>query len=145
MATMVYGRAERPTADGEPWRLTLGNAGHPPLALRSPDGSVQLVDGVTGLLIGVDAQHRRTSLTVELPVGSTLIAYTDGLIERPGEDMDQGIAALVARLAAAPVDATPADLCLHAVGGAPDRRDDVAVLALRFGQPSGSVSAACSP
>jgi PAS domain S-box-containing protein len=133
MATMVYGRAERPTVDGGPWRLTLGNAGHPPLALRSPDGSVQLIDGVTGLLIGVDAQHRRTSLTVELPVGSTLIAYTDGLIERPGEDLDQGIAALAARLAAAPVDATPADLCLHAVGRDPDRRDDVAVLALRFG------------
>jgi PAS domain S-box-containing protein len=132
MATMAYGRAERPTADGGPWQLELANAGHPPLLLRSVDGSVELLDGVTGLLIGVDAQHRRASIRFELPVGSTLVAYTDGLIERPGTDMDEGIAALAARLAAAPVDATPEELCVHAVGPSPDRRDDVAVLALRF-------------
>jgi hypothetical protein len=71
-------------------------------------------------------------LVVEVPAGTTLVAYTDGLIEHPGEDLDQGIAALAARLADAPVDATPADLCRHAVGPHPDRRDDVAVLALRF-------------
>jgi serine phosphatase RsbU (regulator of sigma subunit) len=132
MATMAYGRAERPTADGGPWQLEMANAGHPPLLLRSVDGSVQLLDGVTGLLIGVDAQHRRASIRFELPVGSTLVAYTDGLIEQPGTDLDEGIAALAARLAAAPVDATPEELCVHAVGPSPDRRDDVAVLALRF-------------
>jgi len=132
MATMVYGRAERPAQDGAPWRLTLGNAGHPPLALRSPTGEVELLDDVTGLLIGVDDQHRRTSRRYELAPGSTLVAYTDGLIERPGEDLDQGIASLVARLEGAPTDATPADLCLHAVGATPDRRDDVAVIAIRF-------------
>jgi len=132
MATMAYGRVERPTSEGEPWRLVLANAGHPPLLLRAVDGSVRLLDGVTGLLIGVDAQHQRTSIAVDLPVGSTLVAYTDGLIEQPGEDIDQGIAALADRLAAAPVDATPADLCLHAVGAHPDRRDDIAVLAIRL-------------
>ena len=132
MATMAYGRIERADGAGEPWRLTLANAGHPPLLLRAVDGSVQLLDGATGLLIGVDAEHRRASITVELPAGSTLIGYTDGLIESPGEDLDQGIAALSARLAAAPLDATPADLCVHAVGASPDRRDDIAVLALRL-------------
>jgi serine phosphatase RsbU (regulator of sigma subunit) len=132
MATMAYGRADRPAADGEPWRLTLANAGHPPLLLRSVDGSVELLDGVTGLLIGVDAQHQRASITFELPVGSTVVAFTDGLIERPGEDLDAGIASLASRLAAAPADATPAELCVHALGPAPDRRDDVAVIALRF-------------
>ncbi|WP_164701591.1 GAF domain-containing SpoIIE family protein phosphatase [Modestobacter sp. KNN46-3] len=132
MATMVYGRAERPSADGEPWRLQLANAGHPPLLLRHADGTVEMLDGVTGMLIGVDMTHRRQSRAVEIPTGATLVAYTDGLIERPGQDMDQGIAALVQRLRDAPVD-DPAALCLHAVGGDPDRRDDVAVLALRFG------------
>jgi PAS domain S-box-containing protein len=132
MATMVYGRVDRPTGDGEPWRLHLANAGHPPLLLRHVDGSVEQLDGVTGLLIGVDATHRRASRTIEIPSGSTLVAYTDGLIERPGEDLDQGIAALSARLAEAPADAAPADLCVYAVGPLPDRRDDVAVIAVRF-------------
>jgi serine phosphatase RsbU (regulator of sigma subunit) len=133
MATMVYGRVERPAGGDGPWRLWLANAGHPPLLLRSADGTVQLLDGVTGLLIGVDGAHRRDSVALDLPPGSTLVAYTDGLIEAPGADLDDGIAALVARVAEAPADATPAELCLHAVGPEPDRRDDIAVLALRLG------------
>ena len=132
MATIVYVRALRPAGPGEPWRLELGNAGHPPMLLRAADGTVSQLDGVTGLLVGVDAATRRTSLRVEVPPGTTLIAYTDGLIERPGEDLDQGIAALMARLSAAPLDASPAELCRHAVGPTPDRRDDVAVIAVRF-------------
>jgi PAS domain S-box-containing protein len=132
MATMAYGRAERPARAGEPWRLELANAGHPPLMLRSADGCVQVIDDVTGLLIGVDAQHQRRSRSVPVPAGSTLIGYTDGLIEAPGADLDQGMAALAERLTAAPVDATPAELCMHALGPHPDRRDDIAVIALRF-------------
>ncbi|WP_299953523.1 PP2C family protein-serine/threonine phosphatase [uncultured Modestobacter sp.] len=132
MATMVYGRVERPDSPGGSWRLQLANAGHPPLLLRAVDGTVRLLDGVTGLLIGVDSTRPRTSRAIEVPAGATLIAYTDGLIERPGTDMDEGIAALVTRLADAPVDADPAELCLQAVGTDPDRRDDVAVIAVRF-------------
>lgn len=132
MATVVHVRAVHPAAPGEPWRLELGNAGHPPMLLRAPDGTVSLLDGVTGLLVGVDASTHRTSQTVQVPVGTTLVAYTDGLIERPGVDLDQGIALLAARVSAAPVDAAPADLCRHAVGEAPDRLDDVAVIAVRF-------------
>jgi serine phosphatase RsbU (regulator of sigma subunit) len=132
MATIVYVRAIRPTVPGGPWRLELGNAGHPPMLLRDPDGSVRELDGVTGLLVGVDADSHRESVVEHVPVGTTLIAYTDGLIERAGQDLDQGIAALAARLAAAPVGALPAELCRHAVGPAPDRRDDVAVIAVRF-------------
>ena len=132
MATIVYVRAVRPAGPGENWRLELGNAGHPPMLLRDPDGSVRQLDGVTGLLVGVDASTRRESVVEEVPPGTTLVAYTDGLIEQPGKDLDQGIASLTARLAAAPVDATPAELCRHAVGPAPDRRDDVAVIAVRF-------------
>ena len=38
LATMVYARAVRPAGAGEPWRLHVANAGHPPLLLRAPDG-----------------------------------------------------------------------------------------------------------
>jgi serine phosphatase RsbU (regulator of sigma subunit) len=133
LATMVYARAVRPEHAGEPWRLHVANAGHPPLLLRHPSGAVQLVDGVTGLLVGVDSSTQRTTLNLEVPSGSTLLAYTDGLIERPGLDMDHGIHALCGRLAAAPADAGPRELCEAAVSGALDHRDDVALIAVRFG------------
>jgi PAS domain S-box-containing protein len=133
LATMVYARALRPAAPGEPWQLHVANAGHPPMLLRAPDGAVRILDEVTGMLVGVDAATQRDTVVLEVPAGSTLIAYTDGLIERPGADMDQGIGELCARVAAAPVGATPRELCDAAVSCALDHRDDVALIAVRFG------------
>ena len=132
MATMVYARAVPPTGDDGTWRLEVANAGHPPVLLRDPDGGVRLVDGATGLLVGVDASTRRVTRVLELPAGSTLVAYTDGLIERPGQDMDAGIGELAQRLAAAPPGAGPRELCDAAVSAVLDRRDDVALMAVRF-------------
>jgi PAS domain S-box-containing protein len=133
LATMVYARAVRPEAPGRPWTLHLANAGHPPVVLRDPDGAVRLLDGVSGLLVGVDAATHRETLAIEVPAGTTLVAYTDGLIERPGVDLDHGIRRLCERLAAAPPGAGPAELCDAAVAGGLDHRDDVALLAVRFG------------
>ena len=133
LATMVYVRAERPARVGDPWRVHVANAGHPPLLLRHASGDVEMVDGVTGLLVGVDATAHRATLSIDVPSGSTLIGYTDGLIERPGLDLDHGIAALCERLAATPAGAGPRELCDAAVSGALDHRDDVALLAVRFG------------
>jgi PAS domain S-box-containing protein len=132
MATMVYARALPPAHEGAPWRLEVANAGHPPVLLRDPAGAVRLLDGATGMLVGVDASSRRVTRVVELPPGSTLLAYTDGLIERPGQDMDEGIGELAQRVASAPPGARPAELCDAAVSGVLDRRDDVALMAVRF-------------
>ena len=133
MATMVYVRAVPPAQDGAPWRLHLASAGHPPPLLRTAGGEVQLLDGVTGLLIGVDGSLPRRSTAMDVPPGATLLAYTDGLIERPGTDLDEGIAELVDRLVAAPAGAGPRGLCDAAVAGSLDGRDDVALIAVRFG------------
>jgi serine phosphatase RsbU (regulator of sigma subunit) len=132
MATMVYARAVPPGTEGAPWRLEVANAGHPPVLLRGPGGEVRLLDSATGMLVGVDASSRRITRVIEVPAGSTLVAYTDGLVERPGEDMDSGIGELAQRLAAAPPTAGPAELCDAAVSGALDGRDDVALMAVRF-------------
>jgi PAS domain S-box-containing protein len=132
MATMVYARAVPPSGEDGTWRLEVANAGHPPVLLRGPGGEVRLLDGATGMLVGVDASSRRTTRVVEVPAGSTLLAYTDGLIESPGVDMDRGIGELAQRLAGADVAASPAELCTAAVSGVLDRRDDVALLAVRF-------------
>jgi serine phosphatase RsbU (regulator of sigma subunit) len=133
MATMVYVRAIPPTALGGPWQLQVANAGHPPLLVRYADGTVELCDDVSGLLVGVDGKTERPTVSAEIPAGTTLLAYTDGLIERPGSDLDEGIAELRERLAAAPPDAGPDLLCDVAVSGTLDGRDDVALLAVRFG------------
>ncbi|WP_245784908.1 GAF domain-containing SpoIIE family protein phosphatase [Geodermatophilus amargosae] len=132
LATMAYLRAVPPAEPGGNWTVQMANAGHPPVVLRSPDGQVRPVDGVTGLLVGVDVDAERATRTMELQPGSTVLAYTDGLVESPGSDLDQGIAALVERLAATPADASPRDLCDAAVSGTLDGRDDVALIAVRF-------------
>jgi PAS domain S-box-containing protein len=132
LATMIYVRATRPASEGGPWRLHVANAGHPPLAVRRPDGRVELCDDASGMLVKVDASHHRRTVSAEVPAGTTLVAYTDGLIERPGQDLDAGTGELLERLAAAPVDAGPRLLCDVAVSGRLDRRDDVALIAVRF-------------
>jgi serine phosphatase RsbU (regulator of sigma subunit) len=108
-----------------------GAAAGGPAAL--PDGTVALLDHITGLLVGVDAGAHRQTLTVDLPPGSTVVAYTDGLVERPGMDLDQGIHALCQRIQEAPLSASPRELCDAAVEAPLDRRDDVALIAVRFG------------
>ena len=97
LATMVYARAVRPTTAGRAVAVHVANAGHPPMLLRDPArAGPDPVDGVTGLLVGVDdRQSPRDARPSRCPAGSTLIAYTDGLIEHPGQDMDQGIARAV--------------------------------------------------
>ena len=132
MATIVYARAVPPAGEGAPWRLTLASAGHPPPLLRTAGGEVEVLDGVTGLLIGVDGSRPRRSTSIDLPRDATLLAYTDGLIERPGTDLDEGIAELVDRLVATPAGSGPRALCDAAVAGSLDGRDDVAMIAVRF-------------
>ncbi|RBY88803.1 histidine kinase [Blastococcus sp. TF02A-26] len=133
MATMAYARAVPPATAGEPWRVHVADAGHPPLLLREPGGAVRVLDQVNGLLVGVDDGAHRPTEVLEVPAGSTLLAYTDGLIERPGLDLDLGIAELVERIAATPAGASPRALCDAAVAGTLDGRDDVALIAVRLG------------
>jgi PAS domain S-box-containing protein len=133
LATMVWARAVRPVRAGAPWRVHVANAGHPPVMLRSPNGAVRILGEVTGLLVGVDHSTHRETVALDVPSGSTMIAYTDGLIERPGRDLDQGVHELCERIIAAPATASPRELCDAAVSGALDHRDDVALIAVRFG------------
>ncbi len=74
-------------------RITVASAGHLPPLLIS-DGEGRYVRGEVGLPIGVDRGARYTSVTASAPPGATLLAFTDGLVERRGEDLDQGLARL---------------------------------------------------
>jgi serine phosphatase RsbU (regulator of sigma subunit) len=85
LVTLVYVLLdpERSTAE-------IGNAGHMPVLMRSTEGSVSEVE-TPGLLLGV-GNPSRTSAQLSLSAGDALLLYTDGLVERRGEDLDDGIA-----------------------------------------------------
>ncbi|WP_051516019.1 SpoIIE family protein phosphatase [Candidatus Blastococcus massiliensis] len=101
MATAVLAQLSLPTAGDDPGgvRMQWSNAGHPPPVLLEASGRARALEPPTGradLLLGVDAQARRASEATALPAGSTLLFYTDGLVERRGEDLDEGLRRLLA-------------------------------------------------
>ncbi|MEH0448616.1 MULTISPECIES: SpoIIE family protein phosphatase [unclassified Streptomyces] len=130
MATLIFARIE-PAEDGN-WRLSWTNAGHPPPLLISHDGLGEYLSGGHGMLLGTGARRPRADATVLLPPGSTLLLYTDGLIEEPGHTLDEGLHRLrrhAAALAHRPL-ASFTDQLLRRVRPAAND-DDVALLALR--------------
>ena len=134
MATLVYGRIEEPGIDGSRV-LRWTNAGHPPPLLVHPDGSARFLEDRAGdLMLGVLPDAHRTDNRTDVPRGSLLLLYTDGLVERRGEDLDQGLTRL--RVSATAHAALPSeaflDQVLHDLHDG-ELADDVAVLAVRFG------------
>ncbi|MYR63155.1 SpoIIE family protein phosphatase, partial [Streptomyces sp. SID625] len=77
-----------------PWRLHWTNAGHPPPLLARPDGRTLLLEAGHAPVLGVDPTLVRQTATTVLDPGSTLLFYTDGLVERPGEDIGRGLTRL---------------------------------------------------
>jgi serine phosphatase RsbU (regulator of sigma subunit) len=74
-------------------RLTVTSAGHlPPLLLSN--GSGTFVHTEVGVPIGVSAGVSYTSTSLDTPRAATLLAFTDGLVERRGESIDNGLARL---------------------------------------------------
>ncbi|MGW4565509.1 PP2C family protein-serine/threonine phosphatase [Streptomyces sp. NPDC004561] len=66
-------------------------AGHPPAVARGPEGEVRVLEAKPGIMLGVPVPYEYEEHTVELPAGSTLALYTDGLVERRSAGIDAGI------------------------------------------------------
>ncbi|MFD9003217.1 PP2C family protein-serine/threonine phosphatase [Streptomyces sp. NPDC059582] len=80
-------------------RITYSSAGHPPPALADPDGTVRFLDQATDPPLGAALDHApRPQATATYSDGATLVLYTDGLIERRGEDIDEGMQRLADHL-----------------------------------------------
>ncbi|HYH24264.1 MAG TPA: SpoIIE family protein phosphatase [Blastococcus sp.] len=109
-------------------------AGHPPAILVAADGTARQLQEGCALPLAVVDGCKRPEAEVEMPAGSTLLLYTDGLIERRDEALDEGLA----RATAALVEGRhlgPAELSAllteRLLDDAPD--DDVAFVLFRCG------------
>ncbi|MEU9990740.1 SpoIIE family protein phosphatase [Streptomyces sp. NPDC048045] len=112
-------------------RLVYSSAGHLPILVRDENGTVLRADEPTGPPLGTGG-WMHTSGSIPLGPGSTAVLYTDGLVERRDEDLDEGIAALQRALSGAT--GTPQVVCdrlVRSAGVTADHDDDVAVLVLQ--------------
>ncbi|MFD5053020.1 SpoIIE family protein phosphatase [Streptomyces tendae] len=108
-------------------RACVALAGHPPPLLRHADGHVEPLHVPPGLLLGIEPDARYPALEFPLPPGSVLALYTDGLVEAPGVDLDDAIAALAGLLE----HGDPGDLDAMAdtlIRHAPTPGDDIALV-----------------
>lgn len=112
--------------------LTFASGGHPPPLVVGPDGTARYLEGGLSLPLGVLPDAPRTDARATIAPGSTLLLYTDGLVEQRTRALDEGLDRLLEVAASAPADLDAfCDHLLEAmlVGGEPD---DVAVLAVRI-------------
>ncbi|MFB6613826.1 SpoIIE family protein phosphatase [Streptomyces sp. NPDC085524] len=133
-ATCTYVQADLSTGV-----LQLVRAGHIDPLLRTPDGECRRLPVSGGMPLGLSVEFGRLEYpvtTVELDPGETLLLCTDGLVELPGADLDDGIQLLTSLVRGGPADLQRlADLLC----GVMDERggdDDMALLLLRRHAPT---------
>ncbi|MEU1168210.1 PP2C family protein-serine/threonine phosphatase, partial [Streptomyces sp. NPDC005921] len=115
--------------------ITYSSAGHPPPVLVRPDGTFVLLDQATDPPLGARPDHvPRPQAAVPYASGDTLVLYTDGLIERRGEDIDVGLQRLTDTLCGNPRLSPDhlADALLSRLGVSSGGHDDIALIVVRL-------------
>ncbi|HEU4797671.1 MAG TPA: SpoIIE family protein phosphatase, partial [bacterium] len=127
MATLLYLVFDPPT-----WTVQYANAGHLPPMVISPDGKASLLLEGGSPPIGSAGEVLFKEERVSIAPGSTIVLYTDGLVEVRGEPIDQGLDRLVRAASGQPPDQPEAllDHVLSTMLGREAGADDVALLAL---------------
>lgn len=125
MATVLYG-----TLEPDFGRLHVSSAGHLPPVLVRPGAAAEFADLAIDPPIGAVRDVRRRSAVVDFTPGTLACFYTDGLIERRGVPLDDGLELLRKSIEAGPADAACARLMARLIDDQIPE-DDVAVLALR--------------
>jgi PAS domain S-box-containing protein len=120
--------------DREAGTVTWARAGHPPPLLITPDGAGVLDGAGAGPVLGADRAQPYSEATGPLAPGATLLLYTDGLVERRGELLDEGLARVraAAERHAAEAPGRLTRRLLDEVLADTDQPDDVAVIAARL-------------
>jgi integral membrane sensor domain MASE1/anti-sigma regulatory factor (Ser/Thr protein kinase) len=111
--------------------VQFANAGHPPPLVVGPGGQASFLHGGLGSPLGCDDPGLTAEAGFRLVPGSTLLLYTDGLVERRGVSIDEGLERLVtvATDGGQDLEAFCERLLCSMVEG--DTADDVALLAIR--------------
>lgn len=135
MATVLYGLYTPGTGD-----FTVSSAGHLPPILAAPGGQAGLLPLRPDPPIGTADDLPRRSASFFIPPGALLCCYTDGLVERRGQVLDQGmdtlaatLGKLVAAVPAATTEPVAEEACaeiMRALVGSTAAQDDIAVLVL---------------
>ncbi|QIY74364.1 SpoIIE family protein phosphatase [Streptomyces sp. RLB1-33] len=114
------------------WRCTMARAGHPPPAIIDPQGHITFPDMPAGAPLGLGlGLVPFESVELEVPEGTLLALYTDGLVESRDDDIDVGLDRLGAALAES--GSSLEDLCSHVIETLPTQSpaDDVTLLLAR--------------
>lgn len=136
LATCLYAKL---TLHGSGATLRYSSAGHPPAIVRGPRGSAVTLDDGRGPMIGVSGllpagSRRPPDASVELVRGSTLICFTDGLVDAFADepDIDAALAKMCRLTGELPAGASPRMIVDELTCAATLRNDDVAVVAIRI-------------
>jgi hypothetical protein len=97
LTTGIVARLNR-LPDSHAWRLRWSNAGHPPPVLVHGDGLISMLETPPDRPLGVGADRSRCETDAVLQPGTTLLLFTDGLVERRGQVIDDGIRSLLTTL-----------------------------------------------
>lgn len=129
-ATCLYAHAALATG-----RVLVSNAGHLPPCVRHADGTVEWIRVEAGPPLGLPEEwgvSRYACTEFELAPGDTLLLFSDGLVERAGEDLDAGTARLAAALSGGPGGLEElADHLMLVLAERLESEDDAAFLLLR--------------
>ncbi|MFN8076723.1 MAG: PP2C family protein-serine/threonine phosphatase [Kineosporiaceae bacterium] len=131
IVTTVVATATPPPPGGDGcWTWRWSNAGHPPPALLA-DGVARLLETEPDVVLGIDPARPRHDHEVALAPGALLVLYTDGLVERRGLDLQDGLDTLLRHLGE--LGGLSADEVCDALleRMVDDAEDDVALLVVR--------------
>jgi len=125
LATILYA-VINPERD----RIRISAAGHLPPVIATPNTNARTLELPVDLPVGVGYGQVRRTTTVAIPEHATIIFYTDGLVERRGEVIDEGLERLCQNLETGPAEM----VCAHVMAtmDVGEAEDDIALLAVRL-------------
>ncbi len=129
LASVVYAVLDLATGD-----LVYASAGHPPPIYITGDGHARYLDDTDGIMLGASADARFSTGVRRLSAGTSVLCYTDGLIESRQRDISEGLD-LLAEAVRYPAPGSAEQLCATAQAallGTAARADDVCLLAARL-------------